>query len=83
MYYTYILRCKDGSLYTGITTDVNRRFKEHQRKKGGNYTRTHKAQEIVYIEACGDRGTALKREHEIKKLERAQKLALVSDTIRA
>ena len=50
MYYVYILECKDKSLYTGITTDVQRRFKEHVLGKGGAYTRSHKVKKILYIE---------------------------------
>lgn len=77
MYFTYLLKCADGSLYCGITTDLKRRFKEHQNGKGGNYTRSHGAVKMVYIEKCKDRSTALKREAEIKHLSRAQKINLI------
>jgi len=81
MYSIYLLKCVDGSLYCGITIDVERRFKEHQRGKGGNYTRAHGAVEMVYIEKCRNRSGALKREAEIKRLPRAQKLKLCTKNI--
>ena len=81
MYFVYILECKDGTLYTGITTDVSRRFEEHKAGKGGNYTRTHKPVKILYTEKQPDRGSALKREAEIKKWPRERKVAFV-DTVR-
>lgn len=66
----------DGSLYTGITTDVQRRFAEHKAGKGGAYTRSHKVSKIVYIEKSPNRSKASKREHEIKKMKKLQKLDL-------
>jgi putative endonuclease len=77
MYYVYILRCEDGSLYTGITTDVVRRFKEHRDGVGGHYTRSHKALKIVYKERAATRSAALKREAAIKRLRRGKKLELI------
>ena len=77
MYFVYIIRCKDKSLYTGITTDLARRFKEHKQKKGGAYTSSHPVEKIVYSEKCKTRGGALKREAEIKNLKRGQKLKLI------
>lgn len=77
MYFVYILKCKDGSLYTGITTDLARRLKEHASGKGAKYTRGKKAGKIVYTERKKNRSTASKREAEIKSWTRAQKLALV------
>jgi predicted GIY-YIG superfamily endonuclease len=79
MYFVYILRCADSSLYCGITTDVKRRFREHQDGKGGNYTRSHKVLQVVYTEKCKDRSTALKREIAIKKLSRGDKLLLIQN----
>ena len=76
-YHLYILECADGSLYTGITTDISRRFKEHQEGKGGHYTRAKKAKRILYTEACGDRGSALRREAEVKSWPRGKKLGLL------
>jgi len=77
MYYVYIIECKDGTLYTGITTDVQRRFKEHALGKGGAYTRSHKVKKILYTEKLKTRSKALKREYQIKSLPRNKKLALI------
>lgn len=76
-YFVYILLCKDKTLYTGITTDVNRRFIEHKNGKGGSYTRSHGALKIVYQERKKNRSTASKRESQIKKLSRRQKQDLI------
>lgn len=76
-WYLYILRCRDGSLYTGITTDVEKRFEAHQSGKGAKYTRGRGPMELVYQETCGDHSAALKREAQIKKLSREQKQALI------
>lgn len=73
----YILRCRDGSLYTGITTDVEKRFEAHQSGKGAKYTRGRGPLELVYQETCGDHSAALKREAQVKKLSREQKQALI------
>ena len=77
MYYVYILECEDGSLYTGITTDVERRFAEHVRGEGGRYTRAKKAKRVVYTEKHSDRSAALKREAEIKTRSREEKLRII------
>ena len=77
MYFLYILKCKDGSLYTGITTDVARRFKEHKSGIGGRYTRSHPPLKIVYTERRKNRSSALKREAAVKKFSKTQKLALL------
>ncbi len=79
MYFVYILQCRDKSLYTGITTDVDRRFKEHKDGIGSHYTKAHGAQKIVYKESCKDRSSASKREIEIKKLSRQMKLNLIEN----
>ena len=78
MYYVYILRCKDKSFYTGITTDVERRFKEHCDGIGGRYTRSHKPEKIVYREKIATRSDALKREAEIKSWSRKKKMQLAA-----
>ena len=78
MYYIYLLLCKDKSIYTGITTDIERRFKEHKNGDGGHYTRSHGATKILYIEKRATRSKALVREAAIKKLKRAEKLALIN-----
>ncbi|OGN28110.1 MAG: endonuclease [Candidatus Yanofskybacteria bacterium RIFCSPLOWO2_01_FULL_49_17] len=77
MYFVYILKCKDGSLYTGITTDVRRRFAEHSAGTGGRYTHSRKVVKILYTEKSKDRSTALKREARIKKMARVDKLYLI------
>lgn len=77
MWYLYILRCGDGSLYTGITTDVEKRFQAHQSGKGAKYTRGRGPLEIVYREECSDHSQALKREIAIKALTRQEKEALL------
>jgi putative endonuclease len=76
MYYLYLLECRDASIYTGITTDVARRFAEHKAGKGGHYTRAHGAKRILYSEPAKTRSEALKREAEIKKWKREKKMAL-------
>jgi putative endonuclease len=64
MYFVYILECKDKSLYTGITTDVERRLQEHKDGIGSRYTKAHGAQKIVYTEIASNRSIASKREAE-------------------
>ena len=73
----YILRCGDGSLYTGWTNDLEARVKAHQAKKGAKYTKSHQPVELVYHEEFEDKSTAMKREAEIKKLTREEKLRLI------
>lgn len=79
MYYLYILECNDGSLYTGITTDVARRLKEHKDKIGAHYTRSRGARNIRYTELFATRSAASKREFEIKNWRRAKKLTLIKN----
>lgn len=79
-WYVYILRCGDGSLYTGITDDVQRRLAAHAAGKGAKYTRGRGPLELVYQQACLDHSAALKRELAIKALTRAEKLALLENT---
>lgn len=78
IWYLYILRCKDGSLYTGITTDVEKRLEAHQSGKGAKYTRGRGPLVLVYREECGTHSDALKREVEIKRLTREQKQVLIA-----
>ena len=73
----YILRCGDGTLYTGITDDLPRRLKAHRAGKGAKYTRGRGPLELVYQETCPDHSAALRREIAVKRLSRAQKLALI------
>ena len=77
MNYTYILRCKDNSLYTGWTTDLNRRVKAHNEGKGAKYTKSRRPVELVYYENFQTKEEAMKREYEIKHLTRKQKEELI------
>lgn len=78
-YTVYILRCSDNTLYTGITTDIERRIDEHNNSpKGAKYTRNRRPVSLVYSEACEDKSIASKREYAIKKLTRAEKEKLIS-----
>ncbi len=82
MYYLYILECADGTLYTGITTDLTRRIEEHNSsKKGAKYTRTRRPVKLCYSEVCEDRSSASSREHAIKKMTRIQKLQLIKESL--
>jgi len=76
-WYLYILRCGDDTLYTGITTDVERRLEAHRSGKGAKYTRGRAPLELVYREACESHSHALKRELEIKALSRAEKELII------
>ena len=75
--YVYIVRCADGTLYTGWTTDVGRRVTEHNAGRGARYTRQHGPVELVYSEAQPDRSAAMKREEEIKRRGRGYKERLL------
>lgn len=79
--YVYMLRCKDGSLYTGWTNDLAHRLAMHREGKGAKYTRGRGPLELIYSEELGDKETAMKREAAIKKLTRQQKLLLISGTL--
>lgn len=72
----YILRCGDGSLYTGCTVDVERRVRTHQAGRGAKYTRSRLPVTLVYQEPAADKPAALRREWEIKQLSRGEKLRL-------
>ena len=74
----YILRCGDGSLYTGITVDVEKRLEAHRAGKGAKYTRGRGPLERVYTEDCGDYSAALRRELEVKALPRGEKEKLIA-----
>lgn len=77
-YLVYILRCGDGTLYTGCTNDLPRRLRVHQSGRGAKYTRSRLPVELVYQEAVPDRSAALQREAAIKRLDRRRKLALIA-----
>lgn len=72
-WFLYILRCGDGSLYTGITTDVDARLEVHRSGKGAKYTRGRGPLEVIYREECGSHSDALKREFAVKALAREEK----------
>lgn len=81
-WFVYILECKDKTLYTGVTTDLDRRLKEHNGERGGankgaKYTRVRRPVTMVYSESSDDRSTACKREAQIKNLSKKQKLLLI------
>lgn len=77
MWYVYILRLEDDSLYTGITTDLERRIEEHRGGNGSKYVRSRLPCSYVYTEECGSRSEALKREAEIKSWSKSRKEELV------
>lgn len=77
MYFVYILRCRDKSLYTGITNNIEKRLTAHKAGTASRYTRSRGAMKFEYIERKRTKGHALKREAVIKKLSRAQKLTLI------
>ena len=79
MNYTYILRCGDGSLYTGWTNDLEKRIRTHNEGRGGKYTRSRLPVELVYHEEFETKEEAMRREWEIKQLTRAEKERLIED----
>ena len=79
MWYLYILRCGDGTLYTGITTDVERRLEAHRQGRGAKYTRGRGPLELAYQEECGTHSEALKREYAVKRLTREEKEDLIGN----
>lgn len=82
MNYTYILRCADGTLYTGWTTDPPRRTAAHNAGKGARYTRSRLPVELVYREVHATKEDAMRREWQIKQLSREEKLALITSVPR-
>ncbi len=82
-YYVYILKCADNTFYTGITTDIERRIKEHngidKYKKGAKYTATRRPVKLIYSAKFKNRSTASKEEYRIKKLSRTEKKELVKE----
>ena len=82
MYYTYMLRCKDNSIYTGITTDIERRLEEHfsrDEKKCAKYTMNHSVQKVEALWQSENRTLASKLEYHIKKLSKSKKEQLIKD----
>ncbi|MBR5381948.1 MAG: GIY-YIG nuclease family protein [Oscillospiraceae bacterium] len=81
MYYTYILRCADGSLYIGITNDLKRRFAAHQSGKGAKYTRSHPPARFEAAYASPDRAAASRLEARLKRLTHTEKEALINGAV--
>ena len=79
MYFCYMVECADGSLYTGWTTNPDRRVKEHNAGRGALYTRWRRPVALKYLEEVPDHSAALRREHALKKLTRGEKLQLVEN----
>jgi len=77
MWFVYIIKCVDGSLYTGSTNDLEKRFKAHKEGKGGRYTRSHIPERIVFFEKHAKKIVALRREREIKNWDRKEKLKFI------
>lgn len=77
MNYVYIIRCKDNSLYTGWTNNLEKRFNDHNNGKGAKYTKGRGPLELVYYETFQDKRDAMKREYEIKKLSKGEKEKLI------
>ncbi|MBR1528897.1 MAG: GIY-YIG nuclease family protein [Oscillospiraceae bacterium] len=76
--YVYIAECADGTLYTGWTTDPEKRIRTHNAGKGAKYTRSRRPVKLVYLEKFENKSDALRREYEIKRLSRVQKLLLIN-----
>lgn len=77
MWYVYMLKCQDDAIYTGVTDDIDRRFKEHTKGKGGHYTNYNRPREVLYKEPFEDILNAEERERQIKRWSKAKKLALI------
>ena len=80
----YMLRCADDTIYTGITTDLERRIKEHNYddRKGAKYTRARRPVSLAYYETCTNRAEASKREYQLKRLDRSQKISLLNPKLK-
>lgn len=78
MWYVYLLRCADGTLYAGCTTDPRRRLQQHNAGRGAKYTRARRPVSLVYVEQAEDHSQALRREAALKRLSRKEKLALIA-----
>ena len=78
MWYVYLLRCADDTLYAGCTTDPQRRLEQHNAGRGAKYTRTRRPVTLVYVEQAEDHSQALRREAALKRLSRKEKLALIA-----
>ncbi|MGN0421406.1 MAG: GIY-YIG nuclease family protein [Lachnospiraceae bacterium] len=81
MNYTYIVRCKDGSLYTGWTNDIEKRIKAHNEGKGAKYTKSRRPVKLVYYEEFQTKEEAMKREYAIKHMRRKEKEKIIGDKV--
>ena len=81
MHYAYIVKCSDGTYYTGYTNDLEKRLLAHNAGKGAKYTRNRLPVEMVYFEEYEDKSEAMKREYDIKRLTRKQKEKLISGKV--
>jgi len=82
MWFVYLVESFDGQLYCGITTDPERRIKEHNfSKRGAKWTKAHRPVKLVYLEECKSRSEASKREAQIKKLKKCEKKKLIKSSI--
>ena len=79
MYYAYLLRCADDTLYAGYTDDLSKRVAVHNQGKGAKYTRSRRPVELIYQETAADRSAALRREAQIKRLSRQEKWNLIKE----
>lgn len=78
LWYMYVVTCSDGTLYAGVTTDIERRIREHNTsKRGAKYTRSRRPVELTCVIECDDRSSAQKEEYAFKKLSRAEKLRVL------
>jgi putative endonuclease len=78
-HYVYVLRCADNTLYTGYTTDVERRVAEHDAGEGAKYTRGRTPVELVHVESFGSKSAAMSREYKIKQWSRTEKRRLIEE----
>ncbi|MDE6759765.1 MAG: GIY-YIG nuclease family protein [Lachnospiraceae bacterium] len=81
MAYTYIVECRDGTFYTGWTNHLEKRVESHNKGKGAKYTRSRLPVKLVYYETYASKKEAMKREYEIKRLTRKDKLALIGNPL--
>jgi len=79
MWFVYIIQCEDNSLYTGCTNDLERRFDEHRKRKGGKYTSSHRPIKILFSEQHNAHGEALKRERQIKGWSHNKKIKFIQN----
>lgn len=80
MNYTYVLKCDDGSLYTGWTNNLEKRIRDHNDGRGAKYTRARRPVELIYFETFETKQEAMRREYEIKHMNRKDKLRLIMES---